>query len=433
MSPKYAFTHSLASRAKPWLTQGRWFLRELVRQFVRHQCLTGAAALTFTTLLALVPLMTVTYLMLSAFPELAAVGAAVEDFLFETFVPNAGAALLEQFAEFSARATELSVASLAVLAISAILALMRIESVFNAIWGASSPRTGMQRLLVYWGALTVGPPLVIGALLATSYLYALPLVEEMDPSGLREGLLAWAPDLAVAAAFTFLYWAVPNTRVPFPHALAGAVLTTLLFGVAKWGFAVFVTQSTTELVYGAFAAAPFFLIWVYLVWVLALGGAVFARTLSLSPAVDDAPPEPLLMQCARVLAVLREAHARGESVDASALDAAARLRPADRERVYAALAAERLTKRTEAGRIAIGRSLDAVTLLALHRRLPEALTAAACAADDPTGSVARRLRAVAASGERELGASIEEALAEGDRQRDASAEGVPQPGRSRNA
>lgn len=412
MQPKYAFMHRLASHARPWLAQGHWFAGELVRQFVRHQCFTGAAALTFTTLLALVPLMTVTYLMLAAFPELAAVGAAVEDFLFETFVPNAGAALLERFAEFSARATELSVASLAVLALSAILALTRIESVFNAIWSASSPRTGMQRLLVYWAALTVGPPLVIGALLATSYLYALPLVEEMDPSGLREGLLAWAPDLAVAAAFTFLYWAVPNTRVPFLHALAGAALTTLLFGAAKWGFAVFVAQSTTELVYGAFAAAPFFLIWVYLVWVLALGGAVFARTLSLSPAVDDAPPEPLLMQCARLLAVLREAHARGEALAPAELDAAARLRPGDRERIYGTLAAERLIRRTDAGQLALGRSLRSVTLLALHRRLPEALGAAACAADGTADGVARRLRAVAASGERELDVSIEEALAE---------------------
>lgn len=414
MPPKYALAHRLASDAGPWLAQGRWFVRELIGQFVRHQCLTGAAALTFTTLLALVPLMTVTYLMLSAFPELAAVGAAVEDFLFQTFVPNAGTALLEQFAEFSARATELSVASLAVLAISAILALMRIESVFNAIWGATSPRTGMQRLLVYWAALTVGPPLVIGALLATSYLYALPLVEEIDPSGLREELLAWAPDLAVAAAFTFLYWAVPNTQVPFRHALVGAVLTTLLFGAAKWGFAAFVAQSTTELVYGAFAAAPFFLIWVYLVWVLALGGAVFARTLSLTAAVDDAPPEPLLLQCVRALAVLRQAHARGEAVPASALEAAARLRPADRERIYETLTAERLLRRTDAGHVALGRSLQSVTLLALYRRLPEALEAGALAAASGAEGVARRLRAVAASGERELDVSIEEALAADD-------------------
>ena len=393
-----------------------WFARELVRQFVQHQCLTGAAALTFTTLLALVPLMTVTYMALSMFPELAAVGTALEDFLLETFVPDAGAALVEQFAEFSARATGLSVASLAILAASAILALMRIESVLNAIWGAHAPRTGMQRVLVYCGALTVGPPLLIGGLLATSYLYALPLVKGLDTWGLREQLLNLAPDLAIAGAFTLLYWAVPNTRVPFWHALAGGILTTLLFALAKWGFALFVAQSTTELVYGAFAAAPFFLIWMYVVWLMALGGAVFARTLSLPPApADDDQPEPLLMQCARVLAVLRKAHGEGDAVAPEALDAAAGITQADRDRIYGALAAERLTRRTADGRIALGRSLQAVTLLDLHRRLPEALDAMpGTAIDDRTEGVAKRLRAMAAHGERELNVGLEEVLREAD-------------------
>ena len=397
----------------------RWFARELVRQFVRHQCLTGAAALTFTTLLALVPLMTVTYVVLSAFPELAAVGTAAEDFLFQTFVPDAGAALIEQFAEFSARATELSVASLAILAASAVLALMRIESVLNAIWGVAVRRKGMQRVLVYWGALTIGPPLLIGGLLITSYLYALPLVKGLDSWGLREQLLHLAPDLAVVATFTFLYWAVPNTRVSFWHALVGGILTTAMFALAKWAFAVFVAQSATELVYGAFAAAPFFLIWMYVVWLMALGGAVFARTLSLPATAEEAegPREPLLLQCARVLAILRTAHERGEAVALAELEAAVGLAQADRERIFQALAEERLVRRTADGRLALGRSLTTVTLLDLHRRLPEALDAARLPADDATANIARRLEAMAAHGERELNVSLEAALGGGTERR----------------
>lgn len=392
----------------------RWFARELVRQFVRHQCLTGAAALTFTTLLALVPLMTVTYVVLSAFPELAAVGTAAEDFLFQTFVPDAGAALIEQFAEFSARATELSVASLAILAASAVLALMRIESVLNAIWGVAVRRKGMQRVLVYWGALTIGPPLLIGGLLITSYLYALPLVKGLDSWGLREQLLHLAPDLAIVATFTFLYWAVPNTRVSFWHALVGGILTTLMFALAKWAFAVFVAQSATELVYGAFAAAPFFLIWMYVVWLMALGGAVFARTLSLPATAEvEGPHAPLLLQCARVLGVLRTAHERGEAVAPAELEAAVGLAQADRERIFQALAEERLVRRTADGRLALGRSLTTVTLLDLHRRLPEAWGAAKLSADDATANVAERLQAMAAHGERELNVSLDAVLREG--------------------
>ena len=388
----------------------RWFAAEVVRQFVRHQCLNGAAVLTFTTLLALVPLMTVTYVVLSAFPELAGVGNAIEGFLFKHFVPQASAALVEKLAEFSDRATQLGIVSFAVLMLSAFLALVRIESVFNAIWGAPAHRTGMQRLLVYWAALTFGPPLLVGALLATSYLYALPLVMELDAWGLRERLLAAAPDVAIAAAFTFLYYAMPNTRVRIPHALIGGILTTLLFEAAKWIFAAFVIRSSTAVVYGTFAAAPFFLIWLYLVWTMALGGAVFARTLSL-PRNDNADRAPRLLQCIRALAVLRTAHARGEAVTAPALGNAAGLRDADREAVFRTLAAERLIRQTDNGLLTLGRSLQTVTLLDLCRRLPEALDLQRLDGAEDMPDVARRLRAMAAAGERELEVSLEDALA----------------------
>lgn len=395
----------------------RWFGRELLRRFVRHQCLTSAAALTYTTLLALVPLMTVTYVVLSAFPELAPVRAVVEEFLVRTFVPDASAALIDKLGEFSARATELGVASVAILAVFAFLALTRIESAFNAIWGAPAPRTGMRRFLVYWAALTVGPPLLVGALLATSYLYALPLVTDLDAWGARERLLEWAPDIAVVATFTLLYHAMPNTRVVFWHALVAGVLTTLLFGAAKWAFAAFVAGSATALVYGAFAALPFFLVWVYMVWALALGGAVFARALSLSPPArdGDAPQLPLLLQCARALAVLRDAHARGEAVAASALAEEAGLRETSRERVLGVLAQERLAKPTTDGRLVLGRSLRTVTLLDLHRWLPEALpTPGVVDGDGAAKAVAVRLRAVAACGMREMDVSLEAVLAEDD-------------------
>lgn len=417
----------LRTLAKRALRRGRWFAGELVRQFLHHQCLTSAAALTYTTLLALVPLMTVTYLVFSAFPELAVVRAAVEEFLLETFVPNASAALIGKLGEFSARATQLGIVSVATLAVFALLALMRIESAFNAIWGAPAPRAGMQRFLVYWAVLTVGPPLLVAALLATSYLYALPLVTDLDAWGARERLLNLAPDVAVVAIFALLYYAMPNTRVVFWHALLAGGLTAVLFGFAKWGFAAFVEGSTTALVYGAFAALPFFLVWVYLVWILALGGAVFARTLSLSPPAGrdgGARESPLVLQCARALAVLRDAHARGEAVAASMLAQEAGLQGAAGERVLRLLTQERLAVATDDGRLTLGRSLRGVTLLDLHRGIPEALFADGVVGD---GAAAARVRAAAASGERELNVSLEAVLAEDDTGERAGTQGGKGP------
>ena len=390
---------------------GRWFARAMVRQFVEHRCLSSAAALTFTTLLALVPIMTVTYVFLSAVPELSALGKTVEAFVFENFVPDASAALTGKLSEFSAQATQLGALSFAMVVLTAILALINIEEVFNVIWRAPAPRTGLQRLLVYWGVLSFGPPLLIGSLLATSYIYALPLISDIDAFGIRELTISMLPALAVTATFTILYFAVPNVPVRFAHALAGGLLTMLLFEAARWLFAEFVAQSFAAVVYGTFAAVPFFLAWLYLVWIMVLGGAVFARTLSLPRGIDNGDGrEPRVLQCLRVVAALNEAHLRGESLSVDEIEAAAPLGSGERRRLFELLTREGLLQTTENGRFALGRSLKTVTLWDLHRQLPEALDAEQLACAKGLDGVTERLVAFARLGAQELDVSLDSVL-----------------------
>ena len=390
----------------------RWFAETLVRQFFEYRCLHSAAALTFTTLLALVPVMTVTYVFLSAFPELSVLGKTVEAFVFENFVPDASAALTGKLSEFSAQAAQLGVVSFAMVLLTAILALVNIEEVFNVIWRAPAPRTGLQRLLVYWGVLSFGPPLLIGALLATSYLYALPFVTDLDTLGVRELLITMLPTLAITATFTILYFAVPNTPVRFLHALLGGLLTMFLFEAARWLFAEFVVRSVAAVVYGTFAAVPFFLIWLYLVWTMVLAGAVFVRTLSLPRDHPADRREPAILQCARVLALLNQAHRQGSSVSADAISETMRLDPGDRARIFEILTRERLLQRTQEGLLTLGRSLETVTLWDLYRQMPEALDVDTL--EGAEGAVARRLRTFAELGARELEVSLDRVLAESD-------------------
>ncbi len=389
----------------------RWFVRTLVHQFFEYRCMHSASALTFTTLLALVPVMTVTYVFLSAFPELSVLGKSVEAFVFDNFVPEAGAAVARQLSAFSAEAAQLGVLSFAMVLVTAILALVTIEEVFNVIWRAPAPRTGVQRLLVYWGVLSFGPPLLIGALLATSYLYALPLVTDLDTLGIREFLIATLPTLAITATFTILYFAVPNTPVPFLHALLGGVLTMLLFEAARWLFAEFVVQSVTAVVYGTFAAVPFFLIWLYLVWTMILAGAVFVRTLSLPPERATTRREPRVLQCARVLAMLNEAHRDGTSVSPDAVIAHAGLNAEDRQGIFEVLEREKFVQQTDKGLLTLGRSLATVTLWDLYRQLPEALDPGSLEAASGIDAVVERLRAFAELGARELDVSLDGVLA----------------------
>ena len=393
-------------------TYVRWFVREVVRQFIEYRCLDSAAALTCTTLFALVPVMTVTYAILSAFPEWAGVGELVESFVFENFVPDVSASVTEKLAEFSDQARQLGVVGGVIVLFTAFWTLITIEKAFNLIWQVPEPRKGMQRLLVYWGVLTFGPPMLLGALSATSYLYTLPLLTDLDVVGVRAWLLTMVPTFAFTATFTVLYYAVPNTYVPFKHALLGGVLTMLMFVLARWLFAEFVVQSGTAVIYGTFAAIPFFLIWLYLVWTMVLSGAVFVRTLSLRGDVDDEHREPLVLQCARVLGVLHQAHLKGESVTNDAIDAAVTLNRSDHERVFEVLTAEKLIKHTEDERLTLGRSLKTVTLWDLYLKLPEALDVEGLEQAEGMDGATRRLRSFAKFGTNELSVTFDELFAE---------------------
>lgn len=165
--------------------------------------------------------------------------------------------------------------------VTALLLIAQIERVFNRIWRVRTPRTAAAKLLAYWAMLTAGPPLIGASLAVSSYLISLPFVEGAAESlGAGRLMLAFVPFAMAAVAFTLAYIVLPNRRVPWRPALAGGLLAAVLFEIAKKGFAYFVTRFPTyELLYGALAAIPIFLAWIYLSWLVVLIGASFAATL----------------------------------------------------------------------------------------------------------------------------------------------------------
>ena len=167
-------------------------------------------------------------------------------------------------------------------------------------------------------------------------------------------------------------------------------------------------QSVTGVVYRTFAAVPFFLIWLYLVWSMVLAGAVFVRTLSLPAERAPAPSgQPRVLQCARVLAMLNEAHMKGAPVNPDALIRNAGLSSGDRQGIFEVLEREKLLRRTDDGLLTLGRSLKTVTLLDLYRHLPEALDPAGLEPAPGLETVVGRLRAFAESGTRQLDVSLD--------------------------
>jgi membrane protein len=353
------------------------FLRLVSFRFVQDGGLHHTASLTYTTLLSLVPLMTVTLAVFSAFPVSGRVVVQVQDFVFQNFVPASGEVIREYLQDFSQKASRLTGAGTVFLVIVAVLMMGNIDRAFNTIWQVRRKRSAIAMFMVYWAILSLGPIFMGISVALTSYLVSVPLLADAaETIGLgRSGLLGLMPVLASAVAFTLLYMVVPNRNVPLRHALSGGVLAAVLFELAKRGFALYVTTFPTyQAIYGALAAVPVFLIWIYLSWLVTLLGAEL--TFCLGIYRDEWQPDQAaggndLLLAYRLLSYLWEAQRDGAPVPMERLLAR---EPAhsetELEQVLLLLARARLVLRSERGDWALARNLARVSLLELLRSGP---------------------------------------------------------------
>jgi membrane protein len=270
-------------RISKFLRRQWHFVRLIGSRFIEDQGLLSAAFLTYMTLLALVPLMTVSLAVFSAFPVSERVVEEIQDFVFANFIPTSGEVLQQYLQQFSQKASQLTGAGFLFLIVVALGLMANINKAFNTIWRVKTRRSPLGQFIVYWSILSLGPLLIGLSMAVTSYLVSIPLFSDAAATlGLGQRLLRLAPLLASAAAFTLLYAVVPNRRVPIRHAIAGGVLAAILFEFTKRGFAFYLTNFPTyEAIYGALAAVPIFLIWVYLSWVVTLIGAEFSCCLGI--------------------------------------------------------------------------------------------------------------------------------------------------------
>lgn len=258
----------------PWLET----LRTLRLRFREDRLGLTASSLTFTTLISLVPLVTVALALFSAFPMFSSFQDALQKYFLQSLVPDGIAKpVLNALTQFASKANRLGTAGLVLLVLSAIALMLTIDRTLNAIWRVRTPRPIAQRVLVYWAAITLGP-LVLGvSLSATSYALSASrgLVGTL-PGGvtLLLGLIEFVL-FVVGMAGLFRY--VPNTQVRWRHAFAGGLFVAVGFDVAQRLLGWYLRSVPTyAVVYGAFATVPIFLIWLYLGWVIVLLGAVIA-------------------------------------------------------------------------------------------------------------------------------------------------------------
>ena len=262
----------------PWQSMGR----TLWRRFREVRLGMTASSLTFTTVLALVPLFTLGLAIFTAFPIFAKVQDQLQRWLIDSLVPESiSRQVLGSLTQFSKKANRLGLVGLIAVVMTSLALLVTIDRTLGQIWRVNRPRPWGQRVLIYWAGLTLGPLLLGGSLAISSYLFTGYLSDYADwlPVTVRS-LLDLVEFGLLAATVTGLYYYLPNTRVDWRHALTGGVAVALGLELAKNLLAIYLAQMPTySAIYGAFSAVPILLVWIYVAWVVVLLGAVLTASL----------------------------------------------------------------------------------------------------------------------------------------------------------
>jgi membrane protein len=249
---------------------------------VKDRCLMVAGSLTFTTLLALVPLFTVTVTLTSKLPYTRDIILLTKNFILKNFVPDMASRMIGTYVDqFAANATRLTTIGLMLVVATAVMLLFTIENTFNQIWRASRQRRWWHRLRWATVLLAVGPLMMALSLWTTLYLVRLSRTFEKTLPWLDDSLLRALPWAVTTVLLYLAYRWIPNRWVPTRHALFGAAFAAVLFELMKAFFVSYITKVPTySVVYGAFASVPVFLLWLFLCWLVVLLGAELAATLS---------------------------------------------------------------------------------------------------------------------------------------------------------
>lgn len=256
------------------------FLLFVAHNYQRCKLPLIAASLTFTTLLALVPFFTITVIVINAFPMFADMATRFNQFLTHIIVPAAGADSVSDYLyDFRDKASGLTAVGISFMIITSLMLIQTIEHAFNQIWQARDQRPLWIRILIYWALLTLGP-VVLGMSLSFINLLSNP-ANMANQIPFYSTLFKIITNLALFTILLFLlYKLVPFCFVRWQHALLGAFITAVGLDLLRRGFAIFVTYfGNYQKVYGAFAAIPVFLIWLNLLWLLLLAGAVLTSSL----------------------------------------------------------------------------------------------------------------------------------------------------------
>jgi membrane protein len=347
---------------RPALRQFLTFCAAIVRRFQEERATQTAGSLAYTSLLSMVPLLTVALAIASAFPVFENAIDTLQTFLFDNVLPDAPGldAVTEQIDSFTRNAGRLTAIGIIGFMVTSVMLMLTIDNALNRIFRVQRRRSLVQNVIIYWAVLTLAPVLIGVSLSMTTMSLA------GSPGSV---LLRGLPFLFTCVALALLYGVVPARRVELRHAVIGGVVAGIGFEVAKRAFALYLQQVPTyALIYGAFATIPIFLVWLYVSWVVVLAGAVFTAMLPAyyaKPEIAMAPGERLA-EALGAFSILARAHGEGRVVPINTIARELRTQPYRCEEVLVRAAARGWVARTERDGWVLARDAGSIHLSDLY-------------------------------------------------------------------
>jgi membrane protein len=345
------------------------FLKFVFKRFGDDDGTGLAAGLSYTTLLALVPLVVIALAIFAAFPAFESVRGDLQAMILESLLPTQKDEVRQWMTGFIENARSMTGPGVVFLGVTAIMLLMRIHAALDKIWKVTAKRPLVTRILTYWALLTIGPILLGLSLSVTGYVYA--VVEEAGSGLLGTGAAELGRLVGLllnTAAFSFLYVIMPNRAIRWRDGFVGAFVAAGLFEILKNLFAIYVAGVPSyQAIYGALASVPIFLLWMYIVWMVILLGAEVAAALPewqayrrrqarVGAPIDRLPIALILLD--RLL----EASEKGDALRGRTLRYGLPATLPEIDEVMVPLEKKGYILRSSRGRFGLGRDLRAVTL-----------------------------------------------------------------------
>ena len=240
-----------------------------------------AASLAYTTILSLVPMITIATILIGYLPKVIQVKNAFKTWLLDTYMPGGiNQQVFIYLDQFSAQARGLTLLGIAGLFITAIMTLSVIEKAFNQIFKVHQSRPLFKKVLIYSAATFLGPILLGAGIYLSGALFSA-TEGWIEALSIGFSLIATiAPIVLAVLVFAVVYKVLPYSQILWKDALFGALFAAISFELMKFGFALFLTHTAFyKTVYGAFAIFPLALLWIYLTWWITLAGAVLVANL----------------------------------------------------------------------------------------------------------------------------------------------------------